>query len=180
MISSKDVKRIPIGKWAAIIGAVAGLIAAATPGYIEWLDKTEDVAKENAVESKELTNLAWDMVRQELSFIKEQIQDLKDRDKAKSELLIKMLMEQAKMSDRRSRTVRRRSASRGPSSASGDSLGGLGPGGAVKEAEVLLEGVKEHKQMVQQTLPVDLEEALAYEKAKDSWGEDVVAKGKAK
>jgi hypothetical protein len=69
----------PARRVIAIIGAIAGLLAAATPGFIELLDDTEDDAKRKAEQStrdaeksEQKVELAYDLLAQEIKFLREE------------------------------------------------------------------------------------------------------------
>jgi len=90
-------KKPLLSKILAVLGAVIGLLAAATPGVIEYLDKSEDHAQAQAQKSEELTELAYEKIRLELVYIHEQVKELKENDRAKNKLLAEMLLERARM-----------------------------------------------------------------------------------
>ncbi len=154
-----------------LMAALTALIVAATPGIIELLDTSEDKARKEAAKSsdqaqksKEMTELAWEKVRLQLIYMREEIKELKENDKAKNSLLAEILLDRARVANiRPAMSSRSFKALRNPKEP--DSLEGITLDKPHEAAKALEAEAQEEDSapMQQQQLPEDLEAAWVEE-----------------
>lgn len=159
---SEDVKRT--GSWksiVAIIGAIAGLIAAAMPGVIQMMDQTAEKARQEALKSsqdakksQEMADLSYELLKGKISLLENEIDSLQN--------ITQILVDEVRiLSERRSANRRLSSTGRGGIGSPG-LVSGSGGGVIRGSIETIVEPPEKAQDGVQKEenpLPVDLEQA---------------------